>query len=133
MRLLVVTNDFPPRPGGIQAYVHNLLIGLDGYDITVLASAWSGDAEFDRSQPFAVVRDRTKLLLPTPRVARLVVDLVRRVRPDLVLFGAAFPLGLLARRVTAETGVGCVAFTHGVEVAMAGVPLARPVMGRVAG
>jgi phosphatidylinositol alpha-1,6-mannosyltransferase len=132
MRLLVVTNDFPPRPGGIQAYVHNVLLGLDGYDITVLASAWPGAEEFDRSQPIRVVRDRTRLLLPTPRVSRLVVELVGRVRPDLVLFGAAFPLGLLARRVTAATGVGCVAFTHGVEVAMARVPVARQVMGRVA-
>jgi phosphatidylinositol alpha-1,6-mannosyltransferase len=132
MRLLVVTNDFPPRPGGIQTYVHNLLTRLDGHTVTVLASTWPGDQAFDAAQPFRVVRDRSGMLLPTPRVLRRVVELVREVDAELVLFGAAFPLGLLAGRVTASTGVGCAGFTHGVEVAMARVPVARQVLGRVA-
>jgi phosphatidylinositol alpha-1,6-mannosyltransferase len=133
VRLLVITNDFPPRPGGIQQYVHNLLTRLDGIDVTVFTSRWDGWAEFDAEQPFDVVRAATTMLLPTPGVLRRVVELTRALGPDLVLFGAAFPLGLLAGRITEATGVPCMGFSHGVEVAMARVPVARSLMTKVAG
>ena len=66
MTTLLVTNDFPPRPGGIQQYVHNLLVRLDGVDVTVLTSRWGGWEAFDAAQPFEVVRAPTTMLLPTP-------------------------------------------------------------------
>jgi len=132
MRLLVITNDFPPRPGGIQQYVHNLLVRLDEAEVTVLTSRWDGWQAFDAAQPFDVVRAPTTMLLPTPSALRQAIELTRKVKPDLVLFGAAFPLGLLAGRITAATGVPCMGFSHGVEVAMAATPVARALMGKVA-
>src|SRR3712207_783520 len=125
MRLLVITNDFPPRPGGIQQYVHNLLSRLEAARITVLTSRWAGWEAFDGAQPYRVVRPPTSMLLPTPGLLGRALALARETRPDLVLFGAAFPLGLLAGRLTAATGVPCMGFTHGVEVAMARWPGTR--------
>ncbi|MFL6271443.1 MAG: alpha-(1-2)-phosphatidylinositol mannosyltransferase, partial [Actinomycetes bacterium] len=76
MRLLVITNDFPPRPGGIQQYVHNLLTRLDGVEITVLTSRWEGWEAFDADQPFRVVRAPTGMLLPTRDALRRSIALV---------------------------------------------------------
>jgi phosphatidylinositol alpha-1,6-mannosyltransferase len=132
MRLLAVTNDFPPRPGGIQQYVHNLLVRLEAVDVTVLTSTWPGARAFDARQPFEVVRLPTRMLLPTPAALGHAVALARTVKPDVVLFGAAFPLGLLAGRIGAATGVPCMGFGHGVEVAIAQVPGARLLLRKVA-
>ena len=131
MKLLVVTNDYPPRAGGIQQYVHNLVSRLPA-EVTVYAPAWPGAAAHDARQRHRVVRHPTHRMLPTPEVLRRTLDLVREVRPDVVLFGAAFPLGLLAGRITRATGVPCAGFTHGVEVALGRVPLARRLLRRVA-
>ena len=68
-RTLVVTNDFPPRAGGIQAYVHELAIRQPPGSVVVFASTSPGAAEFDAAQPFPVVRHPTSMLLPTPDVA----------------------------------------------------------------
>jgi phosphatidylinositol alpha-1,6-mannosyltransferase len=132
-KLLLVTNDFPPRAGGIQQYCHNLVSRLPPEQVVVYAPAWPGAAEFDAAQPFRVVRHPSQRMLPTPDVLRRSVALAREVRPDVLVFGAAFPLGLLAGRLTRTTGVPCVGFTHGVEVAVGRVPLARGLLRRVAG
>ncbi len=100
-RLLVVTNDFPPRPGGIQTFVHELVRRLDPADVVVYTSRWKGWEAFDRAQPFEVVREETSMLLPTPGVRRRAQDLVRSRGCDAVLFGAAAPLGV-ARPVAAR-------------------------------
>lgn len=80
-KTLIVTNDFPPRPGGIQAFLHNMALRLDPEQVVVYASTWKHSAEgraataaFDAEQPFPVVRDRTTMLLPTPRVTRRAVS-----------------------------------------------------------
>lgn len=72
-KTLIVTNDFPPRPGGIQAFLHNMALRLDPERLVVYASTWKrgregaeATAAFDAEQPFAIVRDRTTMLLPTP-------------------------------------------------------------------
>ena len=72
-KTLIVTNDFPPRPGGIQAFLHNMALRLDPDRLVVYASTWKrgregveATAAFDAEQPFTVVRDRTTMLLPTP-------------------------------------------------------------------
>src|SRR6266511_1400925 len=133
MRMLLVTNDFPPRAGGIQQYCLNLVMRLPADEVVVYAPAWPGAAEFDAAQPFRVVRHPTSRMLPGRDVERRAVALVREVRPRVVVFGAAFPLGLLAGRITRATGVSCVGWTHGVEVAVGRVPLVRGLMARVAG
>jgi phosphatidylinositol alpha-1,6-mannosyltransferase len=131
--MLLVTNDFPPRAGGIQQYCHNLVAQLPPDDVVVYAPAWRGAAEFDAAQPFRVVRHPTSRMLPGRAVTERAVALVREVQPRVVVFGATFPLGLVAGRITRATGVPCVGLTHGVEVAVGRVPLVRRLMARVAG
>ncbi|HET9006032.1 MAG TPA: glycosyltransferase, partial [Actinomycetes bacterium] len=132
MNLLLVTNDFPPRSGGIQQYCHNLVSRLPADRVVVYAPAWPGAAAFDAAQPFRVVRHPGRTMLPVPDVLRRTVALAREVRPEVICFGAAFPLGLLAGRLTRATGVPCVGFTHAVEVAVGRVPLASRLLVRVA-
>ena len=71
-RTLLVTNDFPPRPGGIQSYLHSFASQLPGEELVVYAPRWRGDSheKFDARQPFEVIRHPTTLMLPTPLVAR---------------------------------------------------------------
>ena len=88
-KLLLVTNDFPPRAGGIQQYCHNLVSRLPPERVVVYAPAWPGAAEFDAEQAFRVVRHPGRTMLPVPGVLRPVVALAREVRPDVIVFGAA--------------------------------------------
>jgi phosphatidylinositol alpha-1,6-mannosyltransferase len=132
-RTLLVTNDFPPRPGGIQQFVHNLAVRQPAGSIVVYASTWRGAAEFDAVQPFEVVREDTGVLLPTPRVTRRAAELARAHQCDSVLFGAAAPLGLLARGLRRDAGVErAVGITHGHEIGWAALPGARSLLRRIA-
>jgi phosphatidylinositol alpha-1,6-mannosyltransferase len=132
MRVLAVTNDFPPRPGGIQAFVHNLATRLPADEIVVYAPAWRGAREFDAAQRFPVVRHPTSLMLPTREVARRARDIARAERCDAVWFGAAAPLGLLGRCLRRHTDIRqVVASTHGHEVGWAALPGARQVLRRI--
>lgn len=128
MRTLVVTNDFPPRPGGIQAFVHSLAVRQPAGEVVVYASSWKGAAAFDAEQPFPVVRAATSVLLPTPKAAREARELARAEGCDRVWFGAAAPLGLLGRRLGVERAV---ASTHGHEVGWAMAPGTRQLLRRV--
>ena len=133
-RVLVVTNDFPTRRGGIETFVLNLCRGLaepDPSRVVVYTASMDGDAAYDADLPFQVVRDPTSMLLPTPAVRRRVVEAFGSHGCDRVLFGAAAPLGLLApalREVGAERLVG---ITHGHEVWWARVPGARHALRRI--
>ena len=128
MRTLVVTNDFPPRPGGIQAFVHALAVRQPAGEVVVYAPAWKGAAEFDARQPFPVVRHPTSLVLPVPDVLRRTRAVARAEGCDRVWFGAAAPLGLLARPLGLERAV---ASTHGHEVGWALLPGSRQVLRRI--
>ncbi|MEU4574030.1 glycosyltransferase family 4 protein [Nonomuraea sp. ATR24] len=130
-RVVVVTNDFPPRPGGIQSFVHGLALRTPG--VAVYAPAWPGCAEFDRRQPYRVVRHPGRLMLPTPAVARRAARLVAEHGADTVVFGAAAPLGLLAPRLRAAGARRIVMLTHGHEASWAGAPGFRSVLRRIAG
>jgi phosphatidylinositol alpha-1,6-mannosyltransferase len=133
-RTLLVTNDFPPRRGGIQTFVHGMALRLPSDDLVVYTSTSPGWAEFDAAQPFTVVRDRAAMLLPTPRVARALTDLAREHRCDRVWFGAAAPLGLLAAGLKHDTGIErAIALTHGHEVGWAMMPGTRGTLQRIAG
>ena len=120
-RVLVVTNDFPPRVGGVQQYVWNAVRHLPADRVAVLAPNWPGWREHDQAQPFAVHRWPSTVAWPTAELARRVDSLIREHRADVVLFGHGFPLALLGPRL-AKKGVPYVAFTHGAEVWMARVP-----------
>ncbi|MFG2055749.1 glycosyltransferase family 4 protein [Micromonospora sp. NPDC048930] len=131
-RTLLITNDFPPRPGGIQSFVHHLAVRQPAGSVVVYASSWRGAAKFDADQPFEVIRERTKVLLPTPLVARRAARLARAYDCDTVWFGAAAPLGLLAAGLRRRAGIRrAVALTHGHEVGWAALPGARSALRRI--
>ncbi|MBQ1068756.1 glycosyltransferase family 4 protein [Micromonospora sp. D75] len=131
-RTLLITNDFPPRPGGIQSFVHNLAVRQQPGSVVVYASSWRGAEKFDADQPFEVVRERTRVLLPTPLIARRAARLARSYDCDTVWFGAAAPLGLLAAGLRRRSGIRrVVALTHGHEVGWAALPGARSALRRI--
>jgi phosphatidyl-myo-inositol dimannoside synthase len=127
-RTLLVTNDFPPRPGGIQSYLHALATRLPAEDLVVYAPQWKGAAEFDAQQPFEVVRHPTSLMLPTPDVLSRARDIARANRCEAVWFGAAAPLALLTPHLGMERSIAC---THGHEVGWSMLPGARQALRRI--
>ncbi len=132
MRTLLVTNDFPPRPGGIQQFVHNLALRQPADSVVVYASRWSDYRAFDAAQPFPVIRENTGMLLPTPAVARRAVEVARGHDCEAVWFGAAAPLGLIAPRLRRDAGIRrAVALTHGHEAGWATLPGARAALRRI--
>ncbi|MFE4248562.1 glycosyltransferase family 4 protein [Streptomyces sp. NPDC056910] len=137
-KTLIVTNDFPPRPGGIQAFLHNMALRLDPEQLVVYASTWKrtregveATAAFDAEQPFTVVRDRTTMLLPTPRVTRRAVGLLKEHGCTSVWFGAAAPLGLMAPALRKAGARRLVATTHGHEAGWAQLPASRQLLRRI--
>lgn len=133
MKILVVTNDFPPRLGGIEQYVAQLLAHLPRTtSAIVLASRHPDAAAFDREFPHPVVRCAAYPMLPTPRLARQVADRATREGADVVVFGAGLPLGLMAGAIRRRGGPPIVAFTHGVEPVLASAPGGGAVLRRLA-
>ena len=130
MKALIVTNDFPPRPGGIQQFVHALAARLPSDEVVVYAPRWKRDAAFDAEQAFPVVRHPTSLMLPVPSVLERAREVARAERCDAVWFGAAAPLALLAPSLRKEIG-RFVASTHGHEVGWARIPGARQTLRRI--
>ncbi|MCQ0023681.1 glycosyltransferase family 4 protein [Streptomyces somaliensis DSM 40738] len=130
-RTLVVTNDFPPRQGGIETFVYQVARRFPAGEVVVYTSATPGSAEFDAAQPFPVVRDPARTLLPTPRVSARAAELLRAHGCTRVWFGAAAPLGLMAPRLRRAGAERIVATTHGHELWWAKVPIARGLLCRV--
>jgi phosphatidyl-myo-inositol dimannoside synthase len=130
-KVLILTNDFPPRAGGIQFFVHSLALRLPPDSVVVYASAWEGAARFDAQQPFPVERHPTSLMLPVPSVAHRAERIIEREGCDTVVFGAAAPLGLLAPRLRRAGATRLVALTHGHEAGWAALPGARTVLRRI--
>jgi len=131
-RILLITNDFPPRPGGIQSFLHGIVDRLPAPDVVVYTSQWRGWEEWDAAQPFTVIREPTSVLLPTAPVRRRAVSLLREHDCDVVWFGAAAPLGLLARALRSAGARRIVATTHGHEVGWAAMPGTRQMLRRIA-
>ena len=132
-RTLLVTNDFPPRRGGIQSYLHTFARLLPPEDLVVYAPRWRGDTHvrFDAEQPFEVVRHPTTLMLPTPLVARRAARLVRERGCETVWFGAAAPLAVLGPHLRRAGASRVVASTHGHEVGWSMLPAARQTLRRI--
>lgn len=134
-KILLVTNDLGPRSGGIETFIHGLLEKLDGSQVAILTSSQSGNAEFDlelnRRHGVIVYRDRSKVLLPTPRVIKEAKRIMQVHQSTTIWFGAAAPLALMApnlRRVGAQR---IVALTHGHEVWWAKLPIFKLAMRRI--
>ena len=119
-KILCITNDFGPRAGGIETFVIGLIERLPHGTVIVYTSAQENSAPYDLKwlQNFGVevVRDKSKILLPTPGVAYCVNALVRERKITTVFFGAAAPLGLLSRGLRRAGVKEIVALTHGHEV-----------------
>jgi phosphatidylinositol alpha-1,6-mannosyltransferase len=132
-RTLLITNDFPPRPGGIQSYLHTLARQLPAEQLVVYAPSWRDDAHvrFDAQQPFAVVRHPGTLMLPTPDVAKRAKELLNHHRCEAVWFGAAAPLALLAPTLRRAGAHRVLASTHGHEVGWSMLPAARSALRRI--
>ena len=120
MTHLLVTNDFPPKVGGIQSYLWELWRRLPAERLTVLTTPYAGDREFDRSQPFRVVRSSEPVLLPTPSLVRHVRALASDVGAGLVVLDPVVPLGLAGPSL----GLPYAVVAHGAEVSetSAGAP-----------
>ena len=113
-RHLLVTNDYPPKTGGIQVYLHELWRRLDeGRAIVLTASSDEHAATFDRQSSVVIERVASKtLFLPTPAALSAIESAIERHQPDLVLIDPAWPLGLLGPRLSRPYGV----ILHGAEV-----------------
>jgi phosphatidyl-myo-inositol dimannoside synthase len=122
-RVLVVTNDYPPRVGGVQQYVWNLTRNLPADRVAVLAPNWPGWQAHDGDQPFPVHRWPARFLWPTPDLVDRIETLVREHEADVVLFGHGFPLPLAGRAGRAGNhATPYVVLTHGAEVWLARTP-----------
>jgi phosphatidyl-myo-inositol dimannoside synthase len=117
-RHLLVTNDFPPKTGGIQVYLHELWKRLEPGRAAVLTASSHPDAEeFDAQQDFPVIRVPHKtLFLPTRRALRQIEAAIAQHDPQLVLIDPAWPLGILGPRLSRPYGV----ILHGAEVTIPG-------------
>jgi phosphatidylinositol alpha-1,6-mannosyltransferase len=130
-RLLVVTNDFPPRQGGIQSFVYELARRLPAGQLAVYASDYPGAAAFDAGQDFPVRRHPGGLLVPTPRARRRVLQARQDFGSTAVWFGASAPLGLLAGSLRRAGVQRIVASTHGHEAGWAMLPGGRQALRRI--
>jgi len=116
MKHLLVTNDFPPKVGGIQSYLWELWRRMPPDDVAVYTTPYSGDEAWDAAQPFRVERAREGLLLPTRALAGRIDSLAREHGAELVLLDPALPLGVIGLRLHHPYGV----VLHGAEVTVPG-------------
>jgi phosphatidylinositol alpha-1,6-mannosyltransferase len=134
-RVLLVTNDFPPRRGGIQSYLVDLVTRLAAtgeHTLTVYAPQWKdADAFDDRTSGYDVVRHPGTLMLPVPTVDARMRRLIGERGIETVWFGAAAPLGLLAARARHAGASRVLASTHGHEVGWSMLPGARSVLRQI--
>ena len=127
-RHLLVTNDFPPKVGGIQNYLWELWRRLPPDDVLVHTTPYDGSAAFDAAQPFTVIRSREPWLLPGPHLVRRVQRLAESHEASLVVIDPALPAGLIGPRLDLPYAV----VVHGAEVAIPGrLPGMRRLLRRV--
>jgi phosphatidyl-myo-inositol dimannoside synthase len=125
---LLVTNDFPPKVGGIQSYLWELWRRLPPERFTVLTTPYDGARAWDAAQPYRVERTRARVLLPTPALVRSIDGLAGEVDAGVVVLDPALPLGLLGRHLRRPYAI----VVHGAEVTVPGrLPVAGQLLGHV--
>ncbi len=128
MKHLLVTNDFPPKVGGIQNYLWELWRRLPPDDVVVLTTPYAGTAVWDREQAFRIVRTREPVLLPQPWLARRIDHLATEVGAELVVLDPALPIGLVGPWLKHPYGL----VLHGAEVTVPGrLPFTKPLLSKV--
>ncbi len=128
---LLLTNDFPPKRGGIQNYLYELWSHLDPGSFSVFTTETGReDRVFDRAQSFEIVRVRGPLL-PTPALRRRVMAHAARTNTDLICVDPIFPLGLAAPHL----GLPYLLLGHGAEITVPAVvaPLRKAMARSMAG
>ncbi|MFP7707167.1 glycosyltransferase family 4 protein [Trueperella sp. LYQ141] len=139
-KTLLVTNDFPPRAGGIQTFLEGFVGELDPRQLIVYASTppdtpqASGQelaAQYDSGVDYQVVRYPRQMMLPTPHVRRTMCQLITEHHIDNVWFGAAAPLGLLASAAHRAGAHKVIATTHGHEIGWSMIPGARAMLRKI--
>ncbi len=120
-RHLLVTNDFPPKFGGIQNYLYEIYRRLPAQDVAVLTSSYPGDDAFDARAPFEVIRLERKWLLPTRPLVQLVTELISDMGAETLAVDPALPLGAIAGRLP----LACTLVVHGAEVV---IPAKLPIL-----
>jgi phosphatidylinositol alpha-1,6-mannosyltransferase len=122
-KTLFLTNDFGPRAGGIETFVHGLIERMPKGSVIVYTSSQGDTSSYDatwlNNYGVEVIRDRSKMLLPTPRVILKVRSVIKEKAPDVLVFGAAAPLAIAGKLLPVSKKV---ALTHGHEVWWAKVP-----------
>jgi len=118
--ILVITNDFGPRAGGIETFVMGLLERIIDHKVVVFTSQQGDTSEYDQQwfKKFGVqvIRDRSKILLPSLRVAKRAKEIAQMHNIEVVVFGAAAPLALMAPKLRKAGVKKIIALTHGHEV-----------------
>lgn len=118
--ILCITNDFGPRAGGIETFIIGLVERMPKHSVIVYTSSQEGSQCFDQAwhekYGVEVIRDRSKILLPSPRVGRAVRKIAREREVRKAFFGAAAPLALLSQGLRRAGVTRIVALTHGHEV-----------------
>jgi phosphatidylinositol alpha-1,6-mannosyltransferase len=128
MKHLLVTNDFPPKVGGIQSLLWEWWRRLDPDSFAVLTSPHPDAAAFDAAQPFRIERVREPWLLPHPLMARRINALAAETGADFVVLDPAVPLGAIGPSLALPYMV----VLHGAEVTVPGrLPVSRVVLSRV--
>jgi phosphatidylinositol alpha-1,6-mannosyltransferase len=134
-KTFLITNDLGPRAGGIESFVLGLLERADKNSVVILTSSQSKSKEFDQElfekYGAIVIRDRSKILLPTPRVAHKAIKIMKQHQAITIWFGAAAPLALLAKRLRNAGATNIVALTHGHEVWWAKIPLFHQAISKI--
>jgi phosphatidyl-myo-inositol dimannoside synthase len=126
-RTLLVTNDFPPRVGGIQRTLEALWSELPADRVAVFAPSWQGAAGYDAAAAFPIIREPGTFVWPTPEVARRIDRAIDELGTEVVLFGDALPLAVLGPRL-ARRGVPYLVAAHGFDHWSSTVPGSHALM-----
>lgn len=126
-RHLLVTNDFPPKVGGIQSLLWEWWRRLPADEFAVLTSPYRGAAEWDAQQDFRVERIRESVLLPHPVMTKRINERARDFGADFVVLDPAVPLGIVGPSLDLPYAV----VLHGAEVTVPGrLPVSKQMLGR---
>ncbi len=127
-RHLLVTNDFPPKIGGIQSLLWEWWRRLPSDSFAVLTSPYDGAKEWDATQPFHIERTREPVLLPHPFMVKRINEMAKRMNADFVVLDPAVPLGIIGPSLEFPYAV----VVHGAEVTVPGrIPGTHQILGRV--
>jgi phosphatidylinositol alpha-1,6-mannosyltransferase len=119
-KILLITNDFGPRTGGIETFVIGLLERITGHQVIVFTCKQGNTDVYDQhwldNFGVKIIRDRSKILLPSLRVTLAAKKIAEANNIDVVIFGAAAPLALMSLSLRKSGVKKIIALTHGHEV-----------------